>query len=166
LRERAVHIFGEGAKTSRQQIIDSFTSALNLAGDAAGGLKIYVERCASCHRAAGQGHPLGPDLVTVKTSGKEKLLVNILDPNREVAPQYLSYLVETKTGDALTGIIVNETAASVSVRQANGIETVVLRSNLARIQSQGQSAMPEGLEAGLRPQAMADLLEFIATAGP
>jgi len=28
---------------------------------------------------------------------------------------------------------------------------VVLRSNLARIQSQGQSAMPEGLEAGLRP---------------
>ena len=166
LRERAVHIFGEGAKTSRQQIIDSFTPALNLAGDAAGGLKIYVERCASCHRAAGQGHPLGPDLVTVKTSGKEKLLVNILDPNREVAPQYLSYLVETKTGEALTGIIVNETAASVSVRQANGIETVVLRANLARIQSQGQSAMPEGLEAGLRPQEMADLLEFIATAGP
>jgi len=166
LRERAVRIFGEGAKTSRQQIIDSFTSALNLAGDAAGGLKIYIERCASCHRAAGQGHPLGPDLVTVKTSGKEKLLVNILDPNREVAPQYLSYLVETKTGEALTGIIVNETAASVSVRQANGIETVVLRSNLARIQSQGQSAMPEGLEAGLRPQEMADLLEFIASAGP
>jgi putative heme-binding domain-containing protein len=59
------------------------------------------------------------------------------------------------------GIIGNESAASVTLGQANGNETVVLRSNIASMQSQGKSLMPEGLEAGLSQQEMADLLEFI-----
>jgi hypothetical protein len=42
---------------------------------------------------------------------------------------------------------------------------VVFRTNIAKMQSQGQSLMPEGLEAGLTPQGLADLLEYIETAG-
>jgi putative heme-binding domain-containing protein len=138
--------------------------ALRLAGDKVNGQKIYLERCASCHRLGNAGHALGPDLATVKTAGKEKLLVNILDPNREVAPNYLAYLVETKDGQSLVGLIANETATSLTLRQAFGQESVLLRSNLQRFESQKLSLMPEGLDAGLSPQGMADLLEFI-TAG-
>ena len=94
---------------------------------------------------------------------KEKILTNILDPNREVAPNYLSYLLETKDDESVMGIIGNEAATSVTLKQANGGEVVVLRSNIARMQSQGQSAMPEGLEAGLSHQDVADLLEFLMT---
>jgi hypothetical protein len=36
-----------------------------------------------------------------------------------------------------------------------------LRANILQLRSQGKSLMPEGLEAGLGPQEMADLLEFI-----
>jgi len=39
---------------------------------------------------------LGPDLVTVKNTGKEKLLVNIIDPNREVRPEFASYIIENE----------------------------------------------------------------------
>jgi putative heme-binding domain-containing protein len=101
--------------------------------------------------------------VTVKNSGKEKLLVNILDPNREVASQYSAYLVETKDGESILGIIVNDTATSVTLRQAYGVETVVLRNNIKKLKNQGQSLMPEGLEEGLKEQGMADLLEFISS---
>ena len=59
-----------------------------------------------------------------------------------------------------------ETATSVTLRQAGGAEAMVLRSNIQSIQNQGQSAMPEGLEAGLTPQDMANLLEYVATATP
>ena len=113
---------------------------------------------------SGQGFALGPDLASVKSSGREKLLLNILDPNREVAPQYVNYVIETKTGETLLGLIGSETAASLTLRRANGEESTVLRSNLERIQSVGLSLMPEALEAGLSTQDMADLLEFIATA--
>ncbi len=164
IRQQTLKLFGEPPAARRQAIISAFFAALNLQGDAGRGKTIYFERCASCHRLGGQGFALGPDLVTVKTSGKESLLVNILDPNRQVAPNYLNYTVETKDGQTLSGLIANESTASVTLRGPNGIENVVLRSNIGGLQSQGQSVMPEGLEAGLNPENFADLLEYLVTA--
>jgi putative membrane-bound dehydrogenase-like protein len=149
---------------TRQQVIDSFLPAIDLKGDAAHGKKIYQERCISCHRLGGEGHALGPDLVTVKNSGKEKMLVNILDPNREVRPDYISYVLEAKDGESYIGLVANETATTVTIRQAYGKENIINRSDIKKMQSQGQSLMPEGLEAGLKPQDLADLIEYIETA--
>ena len=87
-----------------------------------------------------------------------------MDPNREVRPEFVSYVVDMKDDESLLGLVVNETASSVTLRQAYGKETVIQRANIAKMQSQGQSVMPEGLEAGLSAQDMADLLEFISTA--
>ena len=75
-------------------------------------------------------------------------MVNILDPNREVAANYVAYLVETRSGESLLGILAAETATSVTVRQPFGKDTVVLRSDVRRIESQQLSLMPEGLEEG------------------
>jgi putative membrane-bound dehydrogenase-like protein len=160
----ARRILGPPANPNLQQVIADYLPALSLKGTAAHGREIYLQRCSSCHRLGGAGHQLGPDLVTVKTSGKEKILVNILDPNREVAPPYQAYEVELRDGDSLVGIIVNETANSLTVRQPYGKEQVVLLTDVARKKCQNQSLMPEGLEAGLNPQDFADLLEYICTA--
>jgi putative membrane-bound dehydrogenase-like protein len=164
VRDLAAKALGAEPASSRQQIIDAFTPALSLKGDATHGKKIYEERCFSCHRLGGEGHALGPDLVTVKNAGREKLLVNILDPNREVRPEYVSYVIETKDDESVIGLIAAESGAAVTVRQAFGKEDVVSRANIKKMQSQGQSLMPEGLEAGLAPQDLADLLEWIETA--
>ncbi len=118
-----------------------------------------------CGRRCNEGHALGPDLATVKSGGKEKLLVAILDPNREVAPNFLSYAIETKEGESLSGVLASENANSVTLRMAGGAESVIARANIASLQSQGRSLMPEGLEEGLKPQDLADLLEYIVT-GP
>ncbi|PYJ03152.1 MAG: cytochrome C, partial [Verrucomicrobia bacterium] len=161
LREQAGLALGAPPNSSRQEVVQAFLPALTLAGEGSRGRKLYLERCSSCHRLGNEGHALGPDLATVKAGGREKLLVNILDPNREVNSNYISYLVETKDGETLTGILGSESATSLALRQAGGVETPVLRSNIASLQSLGQSLMPEGLEAGLNPQDLADLLEFI-----
>ena len=42
----------------------------------------------------------------------------------------------------------------------------MLRSDVKRIESQKMSLMPEGLEEGLKPQDLSDLLEFIFTSKP
>ncbi|MBI3852138.1 MAG: c-type cytochrome [Verrucomicrobia bacterium] len=166
IQKRAVKILAEPPTRARQEVVNNFMPALQLKGNAAAGREIFLARCATCHRLEGAGFALGPDLTSVKSSGKETMLINILDPNREVLPNYISYVIETKTGDSLIGLIANETATSVTLKQAGGVESVVLRSNIQSIQSQGQSTMPEGLEAGLTAQDLANLLEFIATAGP
>jgi putative heme-binding domain-containing protein len=71
------------------------------------------------------------------------------------------YLVETKDGRSVTGIMQNETETSVTLRPPFGQASTLLRSNITRIQGLEQSMMPDGLEEGLSLQDMADLLQFI-----
>jgi putative membrane-bound dehydrogenase-like protein len=166
VRQLAQNVLSAKPASTRQQVIDAFMPALSLKGDPTHGHKIYQERCISCHRLGGEGSALGPDLVTVRNTGKEKILVNVIDPNREVRPEFVSFAVETKDDDTFIGLIVNETATTITLRQAYGKEDVLNRTNIKRMQSQGQSLMPEGLEAGLQPQDFADLIEYIETAEP
>ena len=162
VRQLAVKVLAAATASSKQQIIDGYSASLTLNGDVARGRKIYQERCISCHRAGGEGFMLGPDLVTVKTTGKEKLLTNIVDPNREVRPEFAAFTVETKDDESYVGLVVNQTAAAVTLQQAYGKEDVIPRANITKMHSQGLSIMPEGLEQNLTPQDMADLLEYIS----
>ena len=163
VRALATEVLEQSVK-SREDVLKAFMPALELKGDPEKGRALYLERCASCHRAENQGHALGPDFVTVKTTGKEKILTSILDPNREVQPNYVSYEIETKAGDSLLGIITSDTESGVTLRQAYGVETNVPRSDIKRMKSQGQTLMPENLEENLTPQAFADLLEYVTRA--
>lgn len=166
VRERASKLLATKPTTLRDEVVKRFLPALDLRGDPSRGKKTYVERCAACHRLGQEGHAVGPDLASVKSSGKEKLLTSILDPNREVPPNYLNYIVETKDGESLMGLIANENAASLTLRQAFGVEIAIPRLKIQKIQSLNQSIMPEGLEAALSPQEMGDLLEFIVAGDP
>ena len=163
IRERATKLLGAVLPQPRDTVVKTFMPALTMKGDAAKGKAIYTERCASCHRAGTEGFVLGPDLVTVKNTGAEKLLVNILDPNREVAPQFLAFTVETKDDESLAALIANETTTHVTLRMASGIERTLPRASIRGMKSSGQSLMPEGLEQNLTPQGLADLIEFVMT---
>lgn len=161
LGELARRLFSASQSGSRQDVVKQFTPVLSVAGDGLKGRAIFSERCASCHRHGGMGSALGPDLVTVQTSGGDALLNAILDPNRDVAPQFLAYVLETRDGETLVGLVTLETSAAITLRQANGVETVVPRNRVKRLRSSAQSLMPEGLEQDLKPQDIADLLAFI-----
>jgi putative membrane-bound dehydrogenase-like protein len=161
VQQRATRLLGAGADTSRDEVVRRFLPALELRGDNQRGKAVFQQRCQSCHRLGNDGFAVGPDLAGARSGGKEKLLVNILDPNREVPPNYFGYIVDTREGDSYTGLVVNETAGSVTVRQPLGIEVVVARSQIAKMEASRLSLMPEGLEEGLSSQDLADLADFI-----
>jgi putative membrane-bound dehydrogenase-like protein len=151
------------ASKARDEVIRAFQRALELDGNAQRGHAIYLQRCSACHSLGGEGFSVGPDLTTIRNDGKAKALVNICDPNREVAANYVAYTVESRSGESLVGIV-TDTASGVTVRQPFGKDTTVLRADIKRIESQHISLMPEGIEEGLKPQDMADLLEYVFTA--
>jgi putative membrane-bound dehydrogenase-like protein len=146
---------------SRAEVTAKFATAVTMTGDAVRGKTHYSGRCMICHRAGGEGMELGPDLITVKSKGRDALLTAILDPHKEVAPQFIAYDVNTRDGNAYSGMIVRDDATSVSLKIMGGAEVNVPRSNIKGSSSSGKSLMPEGLEAGMTVQDMADLLTFI-----
>jgi putative heme-binding domain-containing protein len=109
----------------------------------------------------GIGQQVGPDLASVASRRTEQLLVDILDPSRQVSPDYISYLVETKDGRIMTGLLAAETADSVTLRREERQQDTIPRDNIEQLRASGKSLMPDGLEQKLTPDELADLLEFL-----
>jgi putative membrane-bound dehydrogenase-like protein len=145
----------------RQDVLALYHDCLALDGDVERGRMVFRTACASCHRVEGTGHALGPNLASMKTRGPEAILVNVLDPNREVNPLYMNYVCITQDGRTVTGMLASETSTSVTLRRAEGVEDTVLRSDIEELRSLGQSMMPEGLEKQVDPQGMADLIAYL-----
>lgn len=152
---------GGESQSSRAEVIRKFQPALSLNGDGKAGKILYQNNCSPCHRLNGEGNSVGPDLESVRSAGKESILTNILDPNREVPPRFASYEIETKSGDELTGILASESPAGYSLRQANGQNVFIARDQVKKLHNTGKSLMPEGLEGNLTPQDLANLLACI-----
>jgi putative heme-binding domain-containing protein len=159
--ELAAKLLPKVSTETRDEVIRRFEPALQLAGNSAHGRELFTQRCATCHRFQGAGQAFGPDLESVVGGGKAKVLAHILDPNREVAPQFAAYLAELNDGTMLSGIVSSDTPAQVVIREPLGKETRLARQQLARLQTSGRSPMPEGLEAGLTTQDVADLLDYL-----
>ncbi len=161
VRERARVVLSSLIPLSRSEVLKRYFPAVAMSGDAGKGREVFQGRCLPCHRAEGKGFLLGPDMVTVKSRGREGVLTAIVDPNREVASQYISYEVSTRDGSAYSGIISQDDASGLTLKIMGGIEMRVLRSQVTGVTSSGRSLMPEGLEAGLSVNEMADLLTYI-----
>lgn len=146
---------------SRAEVLAKFQMAVQTKGEAGRGMTQYLARCMACHRAGAQGIAVGPDLITVKTKGRDALLTAILDPHKEVASQFIAYTVNAKDGQTFSGIIANDTASSMTLKMMGGVEKTLQRSEIKGSNSTGQSLMPEGLETGMSLQDMADLLSYI-----
>jgi putative heme-binding domain-containing protein len=104
---------------------------------------------------------VGPDLSGIAGRAPDALLIDILDPNREVAPDFVTLSVATTRGQVVSGLLVEETATTLKLRRAEGVDETVLRSEIDELRSTGRSLMPEGLEQSISLQEMADLIAFL-----
>lgn len=161
IRARATKLFAGARLSRRQDVVAAYAKALQLKGDVAHGREVFKKNCSACHRLEGFGESVGENLSAVRDRGLEAVLLNILDPNREVKPQYLSYYLVTDAGRSVTGIITAETATSITLRRADGTTETVLRVNIEELRSTGLSFMPEGLEKQIDVKQMADLLAYL-----
>ena len=147
--------------SARPEALAEASQALVLKPVPAEGRTVFNAVCASCHRLDREGHAVGPDLFDIRRQTKENILFHIVNPDAEIAPAFTAYLAEAKDGRILSGILIGDTSTSISLRGPLGIETSLLRADLAKLEALPGSLMPTGLEAGLSKQQLADLLGYL-----
>ena len=157
----AEKVFADSTSATRAAVVEKFKPALKLPGDAARGKTVFASVCISCHKLDGVGLELGPDLRSVAQHDAEKLLNSILDPSAIIEPGFMAYHCTLKSGEQLYGVIATETSASLTLKMAGNLTKSVLRSDVASLKSAGTSLMPEGLEAAMTPQSLADLIAYL-----
>jgi len=119
--------------------------------------------CYKCHQVDGRGGKVGPDLSNLVHRDYASVRKDIAYPNAALNPDHLAYVIELKDGEAMTGIIQNETAQEILVADASGKSVPVARKNISAIKLSTVSLMPEGLDRALDEQGMKDLLTFLLT---
>ncbi len=161
LNELAKKAFASLQSGDRNKVYEEFKSVLKLKADGGSGKAVFERTCAACHRFDGIGFAVGPDLSGVRNQPSEALLLHLIMPNAEIYPGFMAYEVETKDDRSLTGILVSETPTSLTIRAAQGIESTILRSNIAELRSSNISLMPQELEKTMTKQELANLLGFL-----
>ena len=164
VRLRSQDFFVRTTSREKEAIMAIYTERLSGGGDPTKGKPLFAKHCSACHQLEGVGNATGPNLAAMKARGAEAILTNVIDPNREVLPQYLSYVVELTDGRILSGMIESESPTTIVLRKADGQKESVQRVNIDSLRSTGQSLMPEGLEKQLDQAAMADLLAYLMKA--
>jgi len=164
IQARAEKLFAGAQLSKRQDVVAQYQKALQLKGDVIKGKDLFKKNCASCHRLQGVGEQIGAELNAIQDRGPEFMLLNILDPNREVLPKFITYQVTTEAGLTVTGMITAETATSITLRRPDATSETILRVNIAELRSTGMSFMPEGLEKQISVPEMADLLGYLLSA--
>ncbi len=161
IRKRAEVLLAGSTRGPVQKQLEAFASSLTRDGHPEAGRPVFEKLCATCHKVGDVGHVVGPDLTGIKARPKESLLADILAPNRAVAPGYTTYTVQTVQGELLSGLLVSETANNITLAQADGVTSIILRQSIDAMASSTLSLMPEGLAQDLSSQDMANLLAFL-----
>lgn len=165
VRDRAAEVLVQDS-AQRADVVASYRAALRAVGDPARGAVVYERVCSACHQFRGRGTDVGPPLESVFHRSGDELALHILDPSREVAPQFQEYTAQRADGRMVTGMIVEETEASVTLRRAGHFDETLLRSEIEQLLATGKSLMPEGLEQQITPEELNDLVHYVRSAQP
>jgi putative heme-binding domain-containing protein len=161
IRERAKTLLADALPTDRRQALAEYQPALALAADPIRGRAVFQTHCANCHRIAGVGIDVAPDISDSRERSPQQVLTDIIQPNRAIDSNYFSYTVVAADGRIYTGILTAETSTSVTLKQAEGKIVTLRRGEIDDLHTDGVSLMPDGLEKLIPPQDMADLIAFI-----
>ncbi len=164
VKEQAEKIFKSATNSNRDAVIAKFSSALKLDGNPAKGREMFTALCSVCHQLDGVGRHIGPDLAALSDHSSGALLVGILDPNRAIEDKFFLYNIVLNSGESIAGMIADESGGSLTIQILDGTKRSLLRSEIKSLESFGLSAMPEGLEAALDTQKLADVIAFIQKA--
>jgi putative heme-binding domain-containing protein len=130
-------------------------------GDPGNGQLVFKRVCAACHKVGAEGATLGPDMAGVGSRLKPaKIVESIVDPNAEVAEQYLSTSVVTDDGRSIVGLVVSETPEELVIFDGKERRTIRVAEIDERTKLR-QSSMPDGLAATLAPHELLDVVTFL-----
>ena len=141
--------------------IARYRGALGNSTDSAKGKVVYQKNCIVCHKIGDEGNEVGPSLGSITGKPDESVLMDILDPNGKIEPEYKLYLISAKGGKVHAGVLASESPTSVILKRVDGGTDVILRKDIIKMTASEMSLMPANLHAQMSPQDVADLIAFL-----
>lgn len=148
-------------KQTQEQIAAHLKSHPEFKTSTENGRLVFEKNCAVCHQLAGKGALVGPQLDGIGNRGLERLLEDVLDPNRSVDINFRITTILTDEGRVLTGLKRREEGEVLVFVDNKGKEFSLSRSEIDEQRQSPLSLMPANLLEILSPAQLHDLLAYL-----
>ena len=159
------HIFGKTIDANSDKL-QEFTRLKKLLssgkGNADHGRNLFTKQCGNCHQLFGEGKKIGPPLDGYDRGSLNFWLNAIIDPNMEIREGFQSYLVLTDDGRSVTGMIADQDAQTVTLRNAENQISKLSRDQIDSLRALPTSLMPSNLLAEMSEQEIRDLFTYLS----
>lgn len=147
-----------------QKAIDQRAKAFGSAkASATSGFAVFEKNCAACHQLDGRGTLVGPQLDGLGARGAERIIEDILDPNRNVDTAFRTTHFELNDGETVSGLFRREEGELMIYADATGKELSVAKKKVTERRQSELSLMPENFSDLLPANEFNDLLAFLLT---
>ncbi len=131
--------------------------------DADLGQKVFQKTCANCHQIATQGAKIGPQLDGIGIRGLERLLEDMLDPNRNVDQAFRTTQIVTKAGQTINGLFLREEGNIVILADNQGKDVRIDKATIDERSISPLSPMPANIAETIGADDFNHLLAYLLT---
>jgi len=130
-------------------------------GDPAQGAALFTKHCAVCHRIGDQGAKIGPNLDGVGIRGVDRLLEDVLDPNRNVDQAFRTTQIVSTDGRILSGLALREEGKILILADSQGKEVRVAAEEIEQRSVSPLSLMPTNVPDLMSEADFVHLLSYL-----
>jgi putative heme-binding domain-containing protein len=131
--------------------------------DASRGLLAFQKHCAACHRVGDSGAIIGPQLDGIGNRGLERLLEDLLDPNRNLDAAFHTSTLALTDGRVMTGLFRRQEGDDLIFAATDGKEFRLPAGHIEQQQTVATSLMPDNFATQLPEAELYDLLDYLLT---
>jgi putative heme-binding domain-containing protein len=156
----------EPASESVQKLIEQRRVSFqpNKAQSVDGG-KVFLQNCAVCHQIDGNGAVVGPQLDGIGSRGLERIIEDVLDPNRNVDINFRTTVLVLKDGDVVTGLLRREEGELLVLADSTGKELTVPKKEVQSRRQSETSLMPANFGDIIPETDFQNLMAFLLSKG-
>lgn len=127
------------------------------------GTALFTKHCAACHQIEGKGAVIGPQLDGIGLRGTERIIEDLLDPNRNVDIAFRTTTIQTDDGQVVSALVRREEGALLVLVDNKGKEFTLPKASIERQQKTALSLMPSNVHEIVTPEEFFDLVGYLAS---
>jgi len=121
----------------------------------------FTKNCAICHQIDGKGAIVGPQLKGISKRGVDRVIEDILDPNRNVDPSFRYSTIILKDNKLITGLQRKTDGQAITFTDTTGKEVTVRADQIKKRIESSNSLMPNNFGEVIPPADFNDLVAYL-----
>ncbi len=159
----------ENPQAQRNPQVEALVAGARSSGNVERGAHVFAaatSACLSCHKVGKLGGNVGPDLSQIGAQQTwEQIAESILQPNKQVKPEYVAWNFLLQDGRLIRGYRVRETEQAWVIREIGQTQESSLNKDDIEAMNETGTLMPDGIIASLPESQRRDLVAFMGDLG-